>query len=919
MARIDSIINDSNVDRLDRLLGSSSEGGTRNYRIQDILSLIGIIDVDDLQDTLTQKADLVNGLVASSQLPAFVDDVIEVADYASLPTTGELGKIYITLNDNKTYRWSGSTYIEIKDDHAVWGSIDGILSNQTDLQNALNAKGNLTGGNTWNGTQTFSSNILLQSIGATTQPFEIYFDGALNFKHNSNTVALLGTTGDFILNNSAGFSARFLVNSVTAQRDFTLPDASGTFALVDVDNNFTAQQTITGQGGPIGLALENTSGNTYRVLSDTNGDFILESDSGFIGNFYTFNTSTGHNFVTTGGFGLDATFGGDITAIGVQSKIRSYQLYGSERVQVGYTGSTNLSLLQRELLQFSGTGTKIIAANQGDLEFNSNSFTFNSEVAIQGGNAQIDLFDRTSNGDNVRYEFSGGQYRFRMLDSSASTNVVVSTVDLSNYLTTFNYNVTVNGSISATDGTHTTRLLAYGITFDRFSNYIRPTTNAAGELYLGGSIQGAQDYTNVKVYTDGVDDFKWNDEIIATQNWVETNFAELVGDNIAYTNVDNNFSGKITASNFETTTTNIAYNYFYRNVAAGNNAYTMYVQSQTDSIAKFLYGQSTVGGGTSVLNITNEGIKVGTDTSNASTVLRRQDTGNYIQLYRSGINVANISASSQGLRLWGLNSVVINPDSLDVDFYVYSDVNTAILVNGATGNTTFGNDILVTTAHRLYDNGNYLAVGNAPVQTYDTTGGNSGLRDYININTAINHIFRRFVDVGGTDTLLQEFFGDGKIHFRGTAQSSVPTGTSSSKFLNIGNQTAGTFDYGMSFGVLTSGKGFIQQKRFSGTATEYALQINPLGGFVEFYDNVEFYGGGWNSGDNFYFRTSGAVGSETLSINFNDASVVSTKLIEFTEDLVETNVQVRLSNLPTSPTGLSAGDLWNDGGTVKIV
>ena len=54
-----------------------------------------------------------NGLVPSSQLPSYVDDVIEVADYSSLPITGESGKIYVTKDTNKTYRWSGSGYTEI--------------------------------------------------------------------------------------------------------------------------------------------------------------------------------------------------------------------------------------------------------------------------------------------------------------------------------------------------------------------------------------------------------------------------------------------------------------------------------------------------------------------------------------------------------------------------------------------------------------------------------------------------------------------------------------------------------------------------------------------------------------------------------------------------------------------------------------
>jgi hypothetical protein len=82
-----------------------------------------------------------SGKVPSSELPSYVDDVIEVADYASLPATGETGKIYITLDNNKVYRWSGSVYVEIASGGGgTWGTITGTLSDQTDLQNALNAK-----------------------------------------------------------------------------------------------------------------------------------------------------------------------------------------------------------------------------------------------------------------------------------------------------------------------------------------------------------------------------------------------------------------------------------------------------------------------------------------------------------------------------------------------------------------------------------------------------------------------------------------------------------------------------------------------------------------------------------------------------------------------------------------------------------
>ena len=60
-----------------------------------------------------------NGLVPAAQLPSFVDDVLEVSTFSDLPATGETGKIYVTLDTNLTYRWGGSTYVEISQSLAL--------------------------------------------------------------------------------------------------------------------------------------------------------------------------------------------------------------------------------------------------------------------------------------------------------------------------------------------------------------------------------------------------------------------------------------------------------------------------------------------------------------------------------------------------------------------------------------------------------------------------------------------------------------------------------------------------------------------------------------------------------------------------------------------------------------------------------
>lgn len=54
-----------------------------------------------------------NGLVPTSQLPSYVDDVLEYTNKASFPATGETGKIYVDKATNLTYRWGGSAYVEI--------------------------------------------------------------------------------------------------------------------------------------------------------------------------------------------------------------------------------------------------------------------------------------------------------------------------------------------------------------------------------------------------------------------------------------------------------------------------------------------------------------------------------------------------------------------------------------------------------------------------------------------------------------------------------------------------------------------------------------------------------------------------------------------------------------------------------------
>lgn len=76
---------------------------------------VGTVDGKAFKVTLpgTVPVDKLSGVIDSSHLPSYVDDVLEYDTTASFPTKGETGKIYVSTGTNLTYRWSGTGYVEI--------------------------------------------------------------------------------------------------------------------------------------------------------------------------------------------------------------------------------------------------------------------------------------------------------------------------------------------------------------------------------------------------------------------------------------------------------------------------------------------------------------------------------------------------------------------------------------------------------------------------------------------------------------------------------------------------------------------------------------------------------------------------------------------------------------------------------------
>lgn len=71
-----------------------------------------------------------DGFVPSIRLPSYVDDVLEFANRAAFPATGEAGKIYLALDTNGQWRWTGSTYVQIT---ASPGTTDAVPEGSVNL------------------------------------------------------------------------------------------------------------------------------------------------------------------------------------------------------------------------------------------------------------------------------------------------------------------------------------------------------------------------------------------------------------------------------------------------------------------------------------------------------------------------------------------------------------------------------------------------------------------------------------------------------------------------------------------------------------------------------------------------------------------------------------------------------------------
>ena len=237
-----------------------------------------------------------DGKVPSSQLPSYVDDAIEGYFYNSkfykesahtTQITGESGKIYVDLSTNKTYRWSGSAFVEISASLALGETSSTAYPGDKGAANATAITALQTSDQTIGGVKKFSDvpEFLDGALVASGVPlkFETNPDGGTGYvslvaddRDSTHTVTLPSKAGTLALNTVATSSQNGLMSALMVSKlegiatgatanEGTVTSVTikgGTGISVDSESAITTSGTRT-----VSLSNSGVTAGTYSVVT----------------------------------------------------------------------------------------------------------------------------------------------------------------------------------------------------------------------------------------------------------------------------------------------------------------------------------------------------------------------------------------------------------------------------------------------------------------------------------------------------------------------------------------------------------------------------------------------------------------------------------------------------------------------------
>lgn len=215
-----------------------------------------------------------SGLVPASQLPSYVDDVLEgyykpadgkfykEASYTNL-INGETGKIYVSLDTNKTYRWTGTTFVYITSGavDSVNGLTGVVVLNKShvglaNVDNTADAAKSVLSATKW----TAVRSITLSGVTATAQNI----DGSGNVSIPVTAVPATLLTGTAAINTTGSSAKLTTARTISATGD-------GTWAVTfDGSANVASALTLAATGVAAGTYDQVTVDAKGRVTAGNN-------------------------------------------------------------------------------------------------------------------------------------------------------------------------------------------------------------------------------------------------------------------------------------------------------------------------------------------------------------------------------------------------------------------------------------------------------------------------------------------------------------------------------------------------------------------------------------------------------------------------------------------------------------------------
>ena len=206
-------------------------------------------------------------MIPTSQLPSYVDDIVEAASLTALdalPANEKVaGKIYVALDTNKTYRWSGSTFVYITS-----GAVDSVAGKTgivtlvkadvglANVDNTADANKNVLSATKL----TTARTITLSGVTATPQSFDV----SANISIPITSVPAGIVTG--VLNNSTTGSSATLT---TPRSIGATGDATWTVTF-DGSANVSSVLTLANTGVTVGTYDKVTVDAKGRVTAGVN-------------------------------------------------------------------------------------------------------------------------------------------------------------------------------------------------------------------------------------------------------------------------------------------------------------------------------------------------------------------------------------------------------------------------------------------------------------------------------------------------------------------------------------------------------------------------------------------------------------------------------------------------------------------------